>query len=64
MTAFRKPLAIESVGVTPLGLRSDLPHVERVVTAGCHNQSAGCMIEIRYSYRSGDLSVVPPDIYF
>jgi hypothetical protein len=38
--------------------------MERVVDAECHSSSARCMIEIRYAYPAGDLSMVPLDAYF
>jgi hypothetical protein len=73
MMAFRKPLAIAFVGAAALAvlsLRSDgeiqfrLPRVEHVATAECHGHPAACMVEINYAYPAGDLSVVPPDVYF
>ena len=73
MTAFRKPLAIAFVGAAALAalslrsdseVRSDLPRTEHVATAACHGRSAACMVEINYAYPAGDLSIVPPDVYF
>jgi|SoimicMinimDraft_4_1059732.scaffolds.fasta_scaffold649350_1 hypothetical protein len=71
MTTFRKLLTLASVGLTVLailGLRSDpeIPSdpLERVGATACHGSSAKCMIEIRYAYPAGDLSVVPLDVYF
>jgi hypothetical protein len=73
MTAFRKPLAIAFAGAAALAalsvrsdseLRSDLPRSERVATAECHGRATACMVEINYAYPAGDLSVVPPDVYF
>ena len=73
MMAFRKPLAIACVGAAALAaqslgsgseVRSDLPRTEHVATAECHGRSAACMAEVKYAYPAGDLSVVPPDVYF
>ena len=73
MTAFRKLFAIASVGAATLaalslgsdsGVRLDVPRTEHVASAACHGRSAACTIEIDYTYPAGDLSVVPPDIYF
>jgi hypothetical protein len=73
MTAFRKPLAIAFVGAAALAvlslrsdseIRLDLPRAEHVATAECHGHPAACMVEINYAYPAGDLSVVPPDVYF
>ena len=73
MKTFRKPLAIAFVAAAALAvlsLRSDgeiqsrLPGTERVATAECNGRSTACMIEINYALPAGDLSVVPPDVYF
>jgi hypothetical protein len=71
MTTFRKLLTLTSVGLAALAIlsfRSDaeIPSdpLERVDAAACHGSSAKCMIEIRYAYPAGDLSVVPLDVYF
>ncbi|MGA9567169.1 MAG: hypothetical protein WBS19_16720 [Candidatus Korobacteraceae bacterium] len=73
MTAFRKPSAIAFVGAAALAVlslhsdsegRSELPRTEHVASAACHGRSAACMIEINYAYPAGDLSIVPPDVYF
>jgi hypothetical protein len=73
MRAFRKPLAIACVGAAALAalsigsdseVRSDLPRTEHVASAPCHGRSAACMVEITYAYSAGDLSIVPPDVYF
>ncbi len=71
MTTFRKPSTIAFVGAAALAvlslrsdgeIRSELPRAERVAAAECH--PAACMVEINYAYPAGDLSVVPPDVYF
>jgi hypothetical protein len=73
MMAFRKPLAIAfaaAAALAPLSLRSDSDvrsdsaRSERVATAECHGHPAACMVEINYAYPAGDLSIVPPDVYF
>jgi hypothetical protein len=73
MMAFRKPLAIACVGAAALAaqslgsgseVRSDLPRTEHVASAACDDRSAACVIAINYAYPAGDLSVVPPDVYF
>jgi hypothetical protein len=73
MTAFRKPLAIAFIGAAALAalslrsdseIRSGLPPTEHVATAECHGHPAACIVEITYAYPAGDLSVVPPDVYF
>jgi hypothetical protein len=73
MTAFGKPLAIAFVtaaALAVLSLRSDnairsgLPKAEHVASAECHGRSTACAIEMNYAYPAGDLSVVPPDVYF
>ena len=73
MTAFRKPLAIAFIGAAALAalsprsdseVRSDLPRTDHVASAACHGRSAVCMIETNYAYPAGDLSIVPPDVYF
>jgi hypothetical protein len=42
----------------------DLSRAEHVATAECHGHPAAYMVEINYAYPAGDLSVVPPDVYF
>jgi hypothetical protein len=73
MRAFLKPLAIAFVGAAALAalslrsdseVRSDLPRTEHVASAECHGRSTACIVEINYAYPAGDLSVVPPDVYF
>jgi hypothetical protein len=73
MMAFREPLAIAFAAAAALAalslrsdseLRSDSPRSERVATAECHGHPAACMVEINYAYPAGDLSIVPPDVYF
>ena len=73
MMAFRKPLAIAFAAAAALAalslrsdsdVRSDSARSERVATAECHAHPAACMVEINYAYPAGDLSIVPPDIYF
>lgn len=73
MTAFPKPSAIAFVGAAALAahslrsdgeVRSDLPRAEHLTIAECHGHPAACMVEINYAYPAGDLSVVPPDVYF
>ena len=73
MTAFRKLLAIAFVGAATLAalsfgsdreVRLNVPRTEHVASTACHGRSAACTIEINYAYPAGDLSVVPPDIYF
>jgi hypothetical protein len=72
MAAFRKALAIAfaaAVALAVLSVRSDneirsgLSTAEHVASAECHGRSTAC-IEINYAYPAGDLSVVPPDVYF
>jgi hypothetical protein len=73
MMAFRKPLAIAFAAAAALAalslrsdsdVRSDSARSERVATAECHGRSTACMVEINYAYPAGDLSIVPPDVYF
>jgi hypothetical protein len=73
MTAIPKPLAIAFVttaALAALNFRSDVGETFRTwqvrpnFAAECHGQSATCMVEINYAYPGGDLSVVPPDVYF
>ena len=73
MTAFPKPLTIAFVSAAALAalslssdseIWSDLPRAERIATAECRGHSAACMVEANYAYPAGDLSVVPPDVYF
>lgn len=72
MTANWKSLAVLLIGLSTfvwLGPRSDSQNLEisqqmSAVAPGCSTHSGRCMVDIRFTYPAGDLSVLADDVYF